>query len=162
MRNTREAITGHLKATGHFFGKFITWNPVHKSGSYRGMYGGQGGGAAPVTLPLRSRFWYRIFHVNVPKKCPVAFQWPESGSIFSSLIAFPVLPLPEPPPPWSLPAALSSAKIQSQNSGMPNSLLVNGRQSGTFSDKSYGKSYTKIWVLKRGYAGPPFKIQIFV
>ena len=27
--------------------------------------------------PLRSTFSCRIFHINFPKKCPVAFKWPE-------------------------------------------------------------------------------------
>ena len=48
--------------------------------------------------------------------------------------------------------------------------LATGRQPGTFSEISYGKSYTKVWILK-GVQGPgrggspctpPFKIQICV
>ena len=50
-------------------------------------------------------------------------------------------------------------------------LLATGRQPGSFSENSYGKSYIKVWILKRGFLEPgrgwlplypPFKIQIFI
>ena len=56
-----------------------TW-PYGKSDAniwiLKGWEQGEPPSPAPVLPPLRARFVYRIFHMNFPKKCPVAFQWP--------------------------------------------------------------------------------------
>ena len=71
--------TGHWKATEHFFGEF-TWNILYTNLDLKGGLQGPGRGASPCSTPLRSRFLYRMFHLNFPKKCPVAFQLPVRGS----------------------------------------------------------------------------------
>ena len=66
---------------------------IRKCSFFRGGgYSGRGGWAPPVTPPLRSRFLYRIFHMNFPQKCPVAFQWPVNPAS-----------LPEPAEPCTTP-----------------------------------------------------------
>ena len=69
----RISKNGHWKATGHFFAKII-WKISYTNLDLK--VGGRGVGVPPVFPPLRSKFLYRIFHMNSPKKCPVAFQWP--------------------------------------------------------------------------------------
>ena len=69
-------LSGHWKATGHFFRKFI-WKILYKNLDLEG--GGTRAWERGLPLyhpPLRSRFVYRIFHKNFPKNCLVAFQWP--------------------------------------------------------------------------------------
>ena len=42
----------------------------------KGGYRGRGGGVLPVPPLLDSDFCIGLFHINFPKKCPVAFQRP--------------------------------------------------------------------------------------
>ena len=67
----------------------------------------------PLYPPLRSRFVYGILHMNVQKKCPVAFQWP----VLWAIVAFPQVTLGR---SYQLPRSLIKfrVKLRSQRRGV--------------------------------------------
>ena len=73
-RQTNWLATG--KQPGTFFTKF-TWKILHTNLDLKGMVQGEAPLPGPCFPLLRSRFVYRIFHEDFPKKCPVALQWPD-------------------------------------------------------------------------------------
>ena len=74
--------TGHWKAAGQLFGFFYGKSYTH-IWILKGGFRGRGEGAPPV-IPLSDPDLckYRIFHMNSPNKCPVAFQWPDKNRTY--------------------------------------------------------------------------------
>ena len=61
-------FSGHRKADGHFFEK-LTRNILYKNLDLK-EGGTRAGGGSPCTPSLRSRFVYRILHMNFPGGAP--------------------------------------------------------------------------------------------